>query len=54
MKNKEVKQLQEIYRLYDAEDFEGIFQGYEKNYIDGLESEAEQERAFEFFLSVPK
>lgn len=44
--------IQEIYRLYDVEDFEAIFEGYEKNYMDRLESEDERDRAFEFFLSV--
>lgn len=44
--------IQEIYKLYDKEDFEGIFEGYERNYIDRLESEDERNRSFEFFLSV--
>lgn len=44
--------IQEIYRLYDREDFEGIFERYEKNYISRLDSEEERDRAFEFFLSV--
>ncbi len=44
--------IKEIYRLYDAEDYEAIFEGYHKNHILRLETDDEKDGAFEFFHKV--
>ncbi len=41
-----------IYQLYVGRQIEDIYQGYKKNYIDGLEDDAAKDRAFQFFTSV--
>ena len=41
-----------IFELYYKRDFEGIYQGFSKNYIDKLGSEDEKDKAYELFTDV--
>lgn len=46
------KGLAEICELYNAENYEGIYDGYEENWINGLSNESAREEAFENFRTV--
>lgn len=52
-KNGDMKKIAaRIYELYYTGRFEEIYQQYKKNYIDGLKSEKDEDKAFELFREV--
>lgn len=52
-KNGDVKAgTEKVYKLYYKGNFEKIYEGYEENYMNGLETIAEKQKAFELFKEV--
>lgn len=52
-KNGDMKKIvARIYELYYTGRFEEIYQPFKKNYIDGLKSEKDKDKAFELFREV--
>ncbi len=44
--------VEEVYQLYYSGNYEAIYEMYEEKWLDGLESDEEKDKEFEFFKAV--